>query len=138
MLSLRVSTSARFQGMQRTQAGIGEAARALVVYAVKADVRRPQRLLAPSIVLTEFLKIAGTRRGESIARLRLNLLKERGTRLLPLNEEMAAPAGSLLLAQQNVPIADALIASPVQTGEADYVVTDDPHYKILGVRTKSI
>ena len=94
------------------------------------------RLLAPSIVLTEFLKIAGTRMGESAARLRLNLLKERGMKVLALTEEMALAAGSLLLAHQNIPIADALIASPVQTGEADYVVTDDPHYKVLGVRTK--
>ncbi len=96
------------------------------------------RLLAPSIVLTEFLKIAGTRMGESAARLRLNLLKERGMKVLPLTEEMALAAGSLLLAHQNIPIADALIASPVKTDEADYVVTDDPHYKTLGVRTKWI
>lgn len=94
------------------------------------------RLLAPSIVLTEFLKIAGTRMGESAARLRLNLLKERGMKVLALTEEMALVAGRLLLAHQDIPIADALIASPVQTGEADYVVTDDPHYKVLGVRTK--
>ncbi len=96
------------------------------------------RLLAPSIVLTEFLKIAGSRMGESTARLRLNLLKERGVKVLALTEEMALAAGSLLLAHQDVPIADALIASPVQTGEADYVVTDDPHYRVLGVRTKWI
>jgi len=36
------------------------------------------RLLAPTIVLTEFLKIAGVRIGEATARLRLRLLKERG------------------------------------------------------------
>ncbi len=94
------------------------------------------RLLAPSIVLTEFLKIAGTRIGEASARLRLNLLKERGMRVLPLTEEMALAAGRLLLSHQDIPIADALIASPVQMGEADYVVTDDPHYRVLGVRTK--
>ncbi len=96
------------------------------------------RLLAPSIVLTEFLKIAGTRMGESPARLRLNLLKERGMKILSLTEDMALVAGKLLLSHQDVPIADALIASPAQTGEADYVVTDDPHYKVLGVRTKWI
>jgi len=96
------------------------------------------RLLAPSIVLTEFLKIAGTRMGESTAHLRLNLLKERGMKVLPITEEMALAAGRLLLSHQDIPIADAIIASPVQTGDADYVVTDDPHYKTLGVRTKWI
>jgi len=49
---------------------------------------------------------------------------------------MALSAGSLLLRHQEIPIADALIASPVKLGEADYVVTDDAHYKTLGIRTK--
>ncbi len=95
-----------------------------------------RKLLAPTIVLTEYLKIAGVRIGEGAARLRLRLLKERGLRTLEINEEMALSAGSLLLKHQEIPIADALIASPVKLGEADYVVTDDPHYKILGIRTK--
>ena len=94
------------------------------------------RLLAPSIVLTEFLKIAGVRIGEATARLRLRLLKERGLRTLEVTEEMALSAGSLLLKHQKIPIADALIASPVNLGEADYVVTDDQHYKVLRIRTK--
>src|SRR5713226_10018869 len=94
------------------------------------------RLLAPTIVLTEFLKIAGVRIGEGTARLRLRLLKERGLQTLVLSEEMALSAGSLLLKHQEIPIADALIASPVKLGKADYVVTDDRHYEILGIPTK--
>lgn len=105
---------------------------------VEAAVTRElsRRLLAPTIVLTEFLKIAGIRIGESTARLRLRLLKERGLGILELTEEMALSAGSLLLKHKETPIADALIASPVKLGEADYVVTDDLHYKTLGIRTK--
>ena len=95
-----------------------------------------QRLLAPTVVLAEFLKIAGVRIGEATARLRLRLLKDRGLHLLELSEEMALSAGSLLLKHQEIPIADALIASPVKLGEASYVVTDDPHYRTLGIRTK--
>ena len=94
------------------------------------------RLLAPTIVLTEFLEIAGARIGEATARLRLRLLKERGLRSLELTEQMALTAGSLLLKHRDVPIADALIASPVRLGLADYVLTDDPHYKSLGTRTR--
>ena len=94
------------------------------------------RLLAPSIVLTEFVKIAGARIGESAALLRLNLLKERGMRVIPLGEELALVAGRLLLSHPDVPIADALIASLVKIGEADYVITDDPHYQDMKVRTK--
>ena len=47
------------------------------------------RLVAPSVVSTEFLKIAGARIGESAAELRLNLLKERGMKVIPITEEMA-------------------------------------------------
>ncbi len=94
------------------------------------------RLLAPTIVLTEFLKTAGARIGEGTVRLRIRSLKERGLRPLELSEEMALTAGSLLLKHQDIPIADALIASPVKLGQADYVITDDPHYKTLGIRTK--
>src|SRR5207245_6120411 len=47
------------------------------------------RLIAPSVMSTEFLKIAGARIGESAAELRLNLLKERGMKVIPITEEMA-------------------------------------------------
>ncbi len=95
-----------------------------------------RRLLAPSIILTEFIKIAGTRMGEDAARTRMRLLRDRGMRTVAVDEEEALIAGGLLLSHENVPIADALVASFVKTGAAEYVVTDDPHYKILGVRTK--
>jgi len=94
------------------------------------------RFIAPSVVLTEFVKIAGARLGEDAATTRLRLLKERGMRTGPLGEREALAAGRLLLSHGDVPMADALIASFVQTGAAEYVVTDDPHYKALGVKTK--
>jgi predicted nucleic acid-binding protein len=93
-------------------------------------------LLAPSIILTEFVEVAGVKIGEEAAKTRLRLLKERGMQTMPLDEENALIAGSLLLSHRNVPIADAIIASYVKTGAADYVVTDDPHFKALGVKTK--
>src|SRR5712692_7566450 len=78
------------------------------------------RLLAPTFILTEFMKIAAVRIGGATARLRLRLLKERGLHTLLLSGEMASSPGSLLLKHQEIPIADALIASPVRLGEADY------------------
>jgi predicted nucleic acid-binding protein len=97
-----------------------------------------QQLFAPSIVLTEFIKYAGARIGEDAAVTRLRLLKEKGLRIVPLSEKDALTAGNLLLANANMPIADALIASFVKNGTAEYVVTDDPHFKTLGVKTKWI
>ncbi|MGA2386414.1 MAG: PIN domain-containing protein [Candidatus Bathyarchaeia archaeon] len=103
---------------------------------VEKEVAR--QLLAPSIVMTEFIKYAGARIGEDAARTRLRLLKEKGLKTMPLDEKHALTAGSLLLAHPNVPIADALIASFVKNGEAEYVVTDDVHFKTLGVKTRWI
>lgn len=101
---------------------------------VEKEIAR--HLLAPSIILTEFIEIAGARIGEDAAKTRIRLLRERGMRTVALDEEEALVAGSLLLSHRNVPIADALIASFVKTGVAEYVVTDDLHFKELGVRTK--
>ena len=66
----------------------------------------------------------------------MRLLKDMGMRTMALDEEEALVAGSMLLSHQNVPIADALIASFVKLGAAEYFITDDPHFKTLGIRTK--
>jgi hypothetical protein len=62
-------------------------------------------------VITEFIKYAGARIGEDAARTRIRLLKEKGLKIIPLDEKDALTAGSLLPSHANVPIADALIAS---------------------------
>jgi predicted nucleic acid-binding protein len=93
-------------------------------------------LLAPSIVLTEFIKLAGKRMGKDAAKTRLRLLIERGMRIAAIDEDEAMVAGDLLLSHPDVPIADALIASFVKTGAADYVLSDDPHYKMLSTKSK--
>ncbi|MCL4429143.1 MAG: PIN domain-containing protein [Chloroflexi bacterium] len=95
-------------------------------------------LLVPSIVLAEFVEYAGARIGEEAAKTRLRLLKERGMQTVPVEEENALIAGCLLLSHRNVPIADAIIASYVKSGVAEYVVTDDVHFRALGVKTRWI
>ena len=74
--------------------------------------------------------------GEDAAKIKIRLLKDQGMQTIALNEEQALATGSLLLSHQNVPITDAIIASLVKTRVADYVLTDDPHFKALGVKTK--
>ncbi len=95
-----------------------------------------ENLLVPTVVLTEFVEIAGTRIGEEAAKTRIRLLKERGMQVLEFDELHALKTGSLLLSNRNIPLADAIIASYVKTGVAEYVVTDDQHFKALGVKTK--
>ena len=94
------------------------------------------RIIAPSIILAEFVKFAGARIGEEAAKTRLRLLKGKGMQIMPIEEENALIAGALLLSHRNVPTADAIIASYVKIGVADYVVTDDPHFKELNVKTR--
>ena len=93
-------------------------------------------LLAPSIVLTEFIEVAGSKIGEEAAKTKIRLLQDRGMQTVVFDEKQAFAAGSLLLAHRNVPIADVVIASYVKTGIAEYVLTDDAHFKALGVKTK--
>jgi AbrB family looped-hinge helix DNA binding protein len=69
------------------------------------------RLLTPSIVIAEFIEIASARIGEEAARNRLRLLKDRGMKIIALDEEHALIAGNLLLSHKNVSTADAIIAS---------------------------
>ena len=97
-----------------------------------------QNLLVPTVVLAEFIEIAGARIGEEAAKTRIRLLKERGMQIIQFDERHALKTGSLLLSNRKVPLADAIIASYVKCGEADYVVTDDPHFKTLNVKTKWI
>ena len=101
---------------------------------LEKEIKR--QLLAPTIALTEFVKYAGPKIGEDAAKTRIRLLKEKGLKIISIDEKHALEAGILLLAHRNVPIADALIASFVKTGIAEYVVTDDQHFKELGVKTK--
>ena len=112
--------------------------------AVKAKIRDlfekelRGHLLAPSIILSEFIEFAGAKIGEEAAKTRIRLLKDMGLQIVALDEECALAAGSLLLSKRNTPLADALIASLVKNKLAEYVITDDPHFKVLGVKTRWI
>lgn len=97
-----------------------------------------RRLLIPSIVVTEFLKVAGFRIGFQAALTRIRLLKSMGAKVLSMDERLATTAGRLLLDNPNIPIADALIASPVIVGKADYVLSDDEHFRVMNVKTRWI
>ncbi|MDE1858772.1 MAG: PIN domain-containing protein [Thaumarchaeota archaeon] len=105
---------------------------------VRALLRRElaSRLLAPSVVLAEFIKHAGPRIGRDSALTRIALLKEEGMRIVPLGEREAVAAGDLLLAKQEAPMADALVASLVTSGRGQYVVSDDPHFRAMGIKSK--
>ena len=93
-------------------------------------------IILPSIVLSEFLKVAGSQIGIQAAIRTINVLKDRGVKVKPIDEELALEAGKLLIKHAHVPVADTLVASFVTTKSAAYVLSDDPHFKVLGTKTK--
>lgn len=93
-------------------------------------------IILPSIALSEFVKIAGSRIGIQAALGTIGMLKERGMKVRAIDEELALEAGKLLLKHRNVPFADSLIAAFASTKIAEYVLSDDPHFKILGSKTR--
>jgi len=93
-------------------------------------------IILPSIVLSEFLKIAGSRIGIQAATRTINILKQRGMKIRSIDEKLAVEAGKLLIKHTNVPFADSLIAAFVSSRIAEYVLSDDPHFKILGTKTR--
>lgn len=93
-------------------------------------------IILPSIVLTEFVKIAGTKIGRDAALDTIRMLKEHGMKVRAIDEELALEAGKLLLKHRNVPFADSLIAAFTSSKIAGYVLSDDPHFKTLGSKTK--
>lgn len=95
-----------------------------------------KRLLIPSIVIAEFIEIAGAEIGAEAAKTRIRIIKEKGAKTVAIDEETAITAGCLHLNNRAIPIADALIASFVKNNVAQYVITDDPHFKTLNVKTK--
>lgn len=111
-----------------------EATRDKVGSFVQKEVGRG--VILPSIVLSEFLKIAGSKIGVQAAARTLNLLKERGMKVKFIDEEVALEAGKLLVKHRNVPFADSLIAAFTSIKVAEYVLSDDPHFQIIGIKTR--
>jgi len=86
-----------------------------------------ERLIIPSIVITEFMRVAGTRLGAEQARIKLKLWT---AGVLSVDEEIAFLAGELALRHKDIPIADVIIGAVAKQHKAA-IITDDPHFKII-------
>ncbi len=95
---------------------------------------RHDALVIPAIVVTEFLKIAGRKIGISNAEAWIRCFIESSARIEAVMEKDCFEAGRILCRHHNVPIADALIAAIAKRLRA-IVITDDPHFKEIGVKT---
>jgi predicted nucleic acid-binding protein len=93
-------------------------------------------MILPSIVLSEFVKITGAKIGIQAAINTINGLKDRGMKVKPIDEELALEAGKMLVKNRSVPIADSLVAAFASARIAEYVISDDPHFQVLGCKTR--
>lgn len=62
-------------------------------------------------------------------------LESRGALVTDINRQVALEAGRLLAKHPDVPIADALLAASVIVYAADHIVTNDPHFRKMSVKT---
>lgn len=92
------------------------------------------KIIIPSVVVVEYIKIAGKRIGRAAAETKLNLWKNIGAEVAHFSEELAYEAGRLALNHPRLPLADIIIATTALHYRAR-IVTDDPHYSILGAKT---
>ena len=95
-----------------------------------------ERLIIPTVVVTEYLKAAGRKIGKAAAMAKIANLKESGAEIAALDEKTAVKAGELLLAHGEKPIGDAIIAAAALIKKARHVISDDPHFGEFGLRTK--
>lgn len=98
----------------------------------------PRKLLLPSIVITEYINIAGRRVGVETSLIHISELENRGTIIIKIDKEIAVEAGKLLIKHPEVPTADAIIAATAAIAKAEYVISNDPHFTKLETKTKWI
>ncbi len=93
-------------------------------------------LLLPSIVITEFIKLAGKKLGEEAALIFLKELTTRGAFIIAIDETIATEAGKLALRHWGIPVADILISATMIVHRAEHIVSDDQHFKDMKLKIK--
>jgi len=92
-----------------------------------------ETLLIPSIVVAEFIKVAGLKIGLAAARITVRNWLRAGALVSEITWEDADKAGEYLLKMPELPIADALVAAQAARLSAA-VASDDHHLRALGVK----
>ncbi len=93
-----------------------------------------ERSVISSIAVAECIRIIGRRHGLGVAEAFLKRFEAAGVAVEPVTAADAYRAGELALRHPEVPLADALIAALALRLKAK-VVSDDPHFRELGVKT---
>jgi predicted nucleic acid-binding protein len=97
-----------------------------------------ERLVIPSVVITEYFKSAGKKIGIAGISTQISVLKGNGATVFDIDEATASRAGELLLENEQRSIGDSLIAATALELRASHVVSDDPHFHAFGLKTRWI
>ncbi len=91
-----------------------------------------ETLVIPTVVISEFIKVAGRRLGRETARVRMRAwLSSSRVEAVSLNVDIAEMSGELS-SEHDIPLADAIIAS-TDREPGGALATDDEHFRRLGV-----
>jgi predicted nucleic acid-binding protein len=90
-------------------------------------------LLASTLSIVEFVKVAGLRIGREAAVTRLRVWQKAGLQFVAVSEGIGYRAGEMALSHPELPTGDVIIAATAQEFSAA-VITDDPDFDSLGVK----
>ena len=107
-----------------------------VTQSTTSEIRRERDKAVSSIVVHEVYRLTIQKEGRQVAQLRVGLL-EKDFEVIPVNHELAVVSAEIR--QENeIPMADSIIAATASKLRA-VCVTDDPHIqKIRGIKTRWI
>jgi predicted nucleic acid-binding protein len=98
--------------------------------------QRGSLIISSTITIAELLSAMGANVGLETTTLRINSARLAGVKFIPLSEKIASKAGEMILKNNDLPLADAVIAATALDLTQGRVYTDDPHFqKITGIRT---
>ena len=98
--------------------------------------QRGSLVVSSTITIAELLSTMGADVGLETTTLRINSARLAGVNFIPLSEKIASMAGEMMLKNNDLPLADAVIAATALDLTQGRVYTDDPHFqKTTGIRT---
>jgi predicted nucleic acid-binding protein len=98
--------------------------------------QRGSLVISSTITIAELLSAMGADVGLETTTLRINSARLAGVNFIPLSQKIASRAGEMILKNNDLPLADAVIAATALDLTQGRVYTDDSHFqKITGIRT---
>ena len=98
--------------------------------------QRGSLVVSSTITIAELLSTMGADVGFETTTLRINSARLAGVNFIPISEKIASSAGEMIVKNNDLPLADAVIAATALDLTNGRVYTDDPHFqKITGIRT---